>query len=163
RPYTNRPLQTRLFAVPFDVAERTQVYFRVRTHNAINVRADVWQPAAFSAYQTRDDYYPGIYLCILLVSVIHYAIVVLRPPDVPMAAYAGYVASIFLFHLGTNGYLPVLLSSQGGWVTDVLPRLGWLGGGVAIVLMWDSLLNLKRHYPRIHGLYWFTVWLHLGL
>ncbi|MDX3894733.1 sensor histidine kinase [Pusillimonas sp.] len=163
RPYENRPLQTRLFAVPFDVAESAHIYFRVRTNNAINVQAEIWQPAAFSAHQTRDNFYRGLYFGILLISVILYALLGARLRDVPMAAYAGYVASLILFHLGTNGYLPVLLSSHGAWLTDALPRIGWLGGAASIVLMWDSLLGLKRHYPRIHGLYWFTLWLNLGL
>ncbi len=163
QPYDNRPLKTRLFAVPFDVFDSTYLYLRVRTNNAINVQAEIWQPAAFSAHQTRDNFYRGLYFGILLIAVILYAILGTRLRDVPMAAYAGYVASLILFHLGTNGYFPVLLSSHGAWLTDALPRLGWLGGAVSIVLMWDRLLELKHHYPRIHQLYWFTLWLNFGL
>ncbi|NYT68523.1 sensor histidine kinase [Pusillimonas noertemannii] len=163
RPYQNRPLQTRLFAVPVDVRESTQVYIRVRTHNAINVQAQLWQPSAFSAHQTRDNFYRGVYFGVLLLTVILYLILGVRLRDVPMAAYAGYVASLLLFHLGTNGYLPVLLDGRGAWMVDALSRVGWLGGAVSIVLMWDRLLNLKRHYPVIHRLYWFTLYLNLGL
>jgi len=163
RPYENRPLQTRLFAVPFEVPESAYVYFRLRTNNAINVQAEIWQPAAFSAHQTRDNFYRGLYFGVLLLTVILYVILGLRLRDVPMAAYAGYVASLILFHLGTNGYLPVLLGGQSAWLVDALSRVGWLGGAVSIVLMWDRLLDLKQHYPRIHRLYWFTLSLNLGL
>ncbi|WP_322997143.1 sensor histidine kinase [Castellaniella sp.] len=163
RPFEDRPLQTRLFAVPFDAGAATQLYLRVRSHNAINVQADLWQPAAFSAHQTRDNFYRGLYFGILLLSVVLYAILGIRLRDVPMAAYAGYVASLLLFHLGTNGYLPVLFSRDGDWLADILPRIGWLGGAVSIVLMWDYLLDLRQRYPRIHRLYWFTLLLNLGL
>src|SRR5690606_18806231 len=112
---------------------------------------------------TQDNFYRGLYFGILLISVVLYAILGARLRDVPMAAYAGYVASLLLFHLGSNGYFPVLLSSHGAWLSDALPRVGWLGGAISIVLMWDKLLNLKRHYPRIHRLYWFTIWFNLAL
>lgn len=163
RPYEKRPLQTRLFAVPFDAFDGAQIYMRVRSNNAINVHADIWQPAAFSAHQTRDNFYRGLYFGILLISVFLYAILGARLRDMPMAAYAGYLASLVLFHLGTNGYLPILLGGYAAWLTDTLPRIGWLGGAVAIVLMWDKLLDLKRHYPFIHRLYLFTLLLNLAL
>ncbi|MFT0534370.1 7TM-DISM domain-containing protein [Castellaniella hirudinis] len=163
RPFDQRPLQTRLFAVPFDAGPATWLYLRVRTHNAINVQASLWQPAAFSAHQTRDNFYRGLYFGIMLLTMVLYAILGLRLRDIPMAAYAGYVASLVLFHLGTNGYLPVLFSRHGDWLADALPRLGWLGGAVSIVLMWDYLLGLRQHYPRIHRLYWATLALNLCL
>jgi signal transduction histidine kinase len=163
RPYENRPLQTRLFAVPFDAFADTQIYFRVRTSNAINVHAEIWQPGAFVANETQVNFYRGLYFGILLIAVLLYAILGARLHDISMAAYAGYVASQALFNLGTNGYLPVLLASHGPWFTDALPRIGWLGGAMAIVLMWDSLLDLKRNYPRIHRLYQFTILLNLAL
>jgi signal transduction histidine kinase len=87
----------------------------------------------------------------------------MRLRDVVMIAYAGYIASQMLFNLGTNGYLPVLLTFHSGWLTDALPRIGWLGGAASIVLMWNKLLDLKQAHPRIHRLYLFTVILNLGL
>lgn len=163
RPYDDRPLQTRLFAVPFDVSEHTTVYFRVHTHNAILIMAELWQPGAFVANETEVNFYRGAYFGILLIAVLLYAILGARLRDVTMAAYAGYVAAQTLFHLGTNGYLPVLLSANAAWLTDALPRIGWLGGAISIVLMWDRLLDLHRHFPRVHRLYQFTILLNLCL
>ncbi|OMG52468.1 hypothetical protein BJN45_14320 [Azonexus hydrophilus] len=163
RPYDERPLQTRLFAVPFELAEHTTIYFRVRTTNAILVMAELWQPSAFVANETEVNFHRGIYFGILLVAILLYAILGARLHDVTMAAYAGYVASQTLFHLGTNGYLPVLFSSHLPWFTDALPRIGWLGGAISIVLMWDRLLNLRTHFPHIHRLYQFTIFLNLAL
>lgn len=163
RPYENRPLQTRLFAVPIDVAEHTDVYFRVRTNNAINVNAAMWQPGAFVADETRGNFYRGLYFGILLIAMALYAILGAWMRDAPMAAYAGYIASLVLLHLGATGYLPVLIASDAAWFADALPRIGWLGGAISIVLMWDYLLELKRHHPRIHRLYQFTVLLNLAL
>lgn len=163
RPYSNRPLGTRLFALPVDTFPGMQVYFRVRTNNAINVHAELSQPDVFTGDETRGNFLQGLYFGILLIAAALYAILGARLRDAVMAAYAGYVASQLLFHLGATGYLPVLLAGQSAWLMDGLPRIGWLGGAISIVLMWDQLLDLKRERPRIHLLYLFTVALHLAL
>lgn len=163
RPYDNRPLRTRQFALATEVFAGMQVFLRVRSTNALNVHAELWQVEAFTAHETRDNFYRGGYFGILLIVVAFYAILGARLRDVVMAAYAVYVASQLLFHLGTNGYLPVLLGANAAWYTDALPRIGWLGGAASIVLMWDRLLALKRSHPRIHRLFMGTVALHLAL
>jgi two-component system, sensor histidine kinase LadS len=163
RPYSNRPLGTRLFALPVDTFPGMHVYFRVRTNNAINVHAELSQPNVFTGDETRGNFLQGLYFGILMIAVVLYAILGARLRDAVMAAYAGYIASQLLFHLGATGYLPVLLAGQSAWLMDGLPRIGWLGGAISIVLMWDQLLDLKRHRPLIHRLYLFTVALHLAL
>jgi signal transduction histidine kinase len=163
RPYDERPLQSRQFAVPIDVLGPIDIYFRVHTANAINVNAEVWRPDAFVGAETRDNFYFGLYFGILLIAVALYAFLGGWLRDAAMAAYAGYIASIALMNLGTTGYLPVLLASNAAWATDALPRIGWLGGAVSIVVMWDRLLHLERNHPRIHRLYQFTVLLNLAL
>lgn len=163
RPYEARPVQTRLFAVPVDVADRTSIYVRVHTANAINVNAEIWQPGAFVANETRTNFHLGLYFGILLIAVVLYAILGAWLRDTVMAAYAGYIASMALMSIGVYGYLPVLVESNAAWVTDALPRIGWLGGAISIVLMWDRLLDLKRHHPRVHRLYLFTIVLNLAL
>lgn len=163
RPYDERPLQSRQFAVPIDMQGPIDIYFRVHTANAINVNAEVWRPDAFVGAETRDNFYFGLYFGILLIAVALYAFIGGWLRDAAMAAYAGYIASIALMNLGTTGYLPVLLASNAAWATDALPRIGWLGGAVSIVLMWDRLLHLERNHPRIHRLYQLTVLLNLAL
>ncbi len=168
RPYTERPLQTREFAIPLDLAAATastptDIYFRVKTNNAINVQATVWQVAAFSSNETQANFYRGLYFGILLIAIVLYAILGARLRDAPMAAYAAYLASQTLLHLGSTGYLPVLLAADAPWAADALPRIGWLGSAMSIVLMWDKLLDLKRTHPRIHWLYLGTVILNVAL
>jgi len=163
RPFTERPLRTRDFAVPLAASDTTDIYFRVRTNNAINVHADIWQAAAFSGEETQANFYRGLYFGILLVAVVLYAMLGARLRDATMAAYAGYLASQTLLHLGSSGYLPVLLPPDTPWFTDALPRIGWLGSAMSIVLMWDRLLQLKGPHPRIHRLYQATVWFNLAL
>lgn len=163
RSYESRPLRTRLFALPIEVFSGAQVYFCVRTTNAISIHAALWQPGAFTAHETRSNFYRGLYFGILLIAVAFYIILGMRLRDVVMIAYAGYMTSQMLFNLGTNGYLPVLLTFHSGWLTDALPRIGWLGGAASIVLMWDRLLDLEQTHPRIHRLFLFTVILNLGL
>lgn len=165
RPFTDRPLQTREFAIPLEVAAGapTNVYVRVRTKNAVNVHADIWQVAAFSAEETQANFYRGLYFGVLLIAVVLYVILGARLRDAPMAAYAAYLASQTLLHLGTMGYLPVLLPANAPWFTDALPRLGWLGSAMFIVIMWDRLLELKREHRWIHRLYMATVALNIAL
>lgn len=153
RPYQDRPIRTRLFALATDIFPGMQLYFRVRTTNAINVHATLWQVNAYTANETRSNFYRGGYFGILLIVVAFYLILGARLRDSVMLSYAGYVASQLLFHLGTNGYLPVLLEEDTQWFTDALPRIGWLGGSVCIVLMWDGLLGLKLRHPRAHRLF----------
>lgn len=157
QPYENRPLRTRLFAMPVDIFFGTQVFLRVRTTNALNVHATLWQVNAFTAHETRDNFYRGSYFGILLIVVVFYFIFGLRSMDVVLLAYAGYIASQLLFHLGTNGYLPVLAGTDGTWATDALPRIGWLGGAACIALMWDKLLALKQSYIWWHRFYLFGI------
>lgn len=153
QPYENRPLRTRLFALPIDVFSGMQVFLRVNTSNALNVHATLWQVNAFTAHETRDNFYRGSYFGILLIVVVFYCIFGLRSADMVLLAYAGYIAAQLLFHLGTNGYLPVLLGTGGAWATDALPRMGWLGGAACIALMWDRLLLLKQTHRWLHIFY----------
>jgi len=163
RPYSARPLQTRLFSVSVDMIAFTTVYLRVQTNNAINVNAEIWQPKAFFAHETRSNFFRGAYFGILFIAAALYAILGLWSGDIVLGAYAGYVASQALFHMGTNGYLPIMFASDAPWLTDVLPRLGWVGGAVSILLMWDRLLELKQDYPRIHLLFLSTVYLFVAM
>jgi signal transduction histidine kinase len=162
RTYQNRPL-TRLSVLPLDTFPGMHLYFRVRTTNAINVHAELLPAEAFTSDETRTNFFHGLYFGVLLIAVALYAILGARLRDAVMAAYAGYVASQLLFHLGATGYLPMLLAGQSAWLMDALPRVGWLGAAAFIVLMWDRLLQLKLTHPRIHRLYMFTVVLNLAL
>lgn len=157
RSYEGRPLGTRLFSIPMDVFVGTQIYLRVSTTNALNVHANLWQVNAFTTHETRDNFYRGGYFGILLIVVVLYLIFGLRAADSVLLAYAGYISAQLLFHLGTNGYLPVLLGEDSAWATDALPRIGWLGGAACIALMWDKLLELKNTLPRLHIFYLWNI------
>lgn len=162
RSYKDRPI-TRLSALPLDTFPGMQIYFRVRTTNAVSVYADLMPENIFIGVESRTNFLNGLYFGILLIAVLLYVILGLRLQDVVMVTYAGYVASQLLFHLGATGYLPVLLAGQSDWLVDALPRIGWLGAAAFIALMWDRLLQLKSTYPKIHRLYMFTVALNLFL
>lgn len=162
RSYEGRPL-TRLSVLPLDTFPGMHLYWRVRTTNALSVYAELLPAEDFTSGETRANFFHGLYFGILLIAVALYAILGARLRDAVMAAYAGYVASQLLFHLGATGYLPVLLAGRSAWLMDALPRIGWLGAAACIALMWDRLLQLKAAHPRIHRLYLFTVALNLML
>jgi signal transduction histidine kinase len=163
RPYANRPLHTRLFAVPVEVSASTGVYLRIKSTSSITVRAEVWQPAGFIAAQTRDNLYRGLYFGCLMIVAVFYAMLATWLRDPIMGAYAGYVASLVLMHLGLNGYLPVLFVADGTWVNDALVRIGFLAGTALLMVMWDQLLDLERNFPRIHRLYRLVIYVHVLL
>lgn len=163
RPYEARPLQTRLFAIPIDVPAATAVYVRVHTTSSVTVNAEVWRPQAFVAYETRSNLYHGIYFGTLLIVTVFYVMLGAWLGDSIMAAYAGYVASLVLMHLGLNGYLPVLFASDIPWLNDALARIGFLAGTAFFVLMWDRLLELRRIFPRIHRLYQLIGWANVAM
>lgn len=162
RSYEGRPL-TRLSVLPLDTFPGMHLYWRVRTTNALSVYAELLPAEDFTSGETRANFFHGLYFGILLIAVALYAILGARLRDAVMAAYAGYVASQLLFHLGATGYLPVLLAGRSAWLMDALPRIGWLGAAACIALMWDRLLQLQAAHPRIHRLYLFTVALNLML
>lgn len=162
RIYQNHSL-VRLSVLSLDIFPGMRLYFRVRTTNALIVYAELLHPEAFTSDEARINFFHGLYFGILLIAVALYAMLGARLRDTVMTAYAGYVASQLLFHLGATGYLPMLLAGQPVWIMDALPRVGWLGAAAFIALMWDRLLQLKLTHPRIHRLYMFTVALNLAL
>lgn len=154
---------SRLFLLPVDTFPGMQLFFRVRTTNAINIYTEILPIEAFIKNETRANFFQGIYFGILLIAMMLYTILGVRLHDTIMTAYAGYIAAQILFHLGATGYLSVLLVEQTAWLIDALPRIGWLSAAIFIVLMWDRLLQLKQTYPIIHRLYLFTIALNLCL
>lgn len=163
RPYEARPLQTRLFAVPIDVAGPTSVYMRVHTTSSVTVNAEVWQPHAFIADETLSNLYRGTYFGTLLIVTMFYLMLGAWLRDTIMANYAGYVASLVLMHLGLNGYLSALIASDISWLSDALARVGYLAGTALFLLMWDRLLELRRDFPRVHRLYQIIVWFNIAV
>lgn len=55
RTYEGRSL-TRLSALPLDIFPGMNLYFRVRTTNAINVYAEMWPAEAFTSDETRTNF-----------------------------------------------------------------------------------------------------------
>src|SRR5262249_17924818 len=50
--------------------------------------------------------------------------------------------------------------SHQSWFSDALPRIGWLGGAIFIALMWDKLLDFRRHFSRTRRLFLFPIFFH---
>lgn len=160
RSVEEHPLPGSPFVVPVDIDGPMDVYLRVHSTNALVVHADMWRPGAFAGEEGRTMVYAGLHSGVLLIAAAFYGILGGWVRDRIMATYAGYVLSQALL---IHGDLLGLFNSQAPWIDDVLSRLGWLGGSVFIVLMWDKLLDLKRTRPRIHSLYMFTILLDFAL
>ena len=153
--YEKRPLQSRLFALRVDLPDTkpVEVYVRVHTKTAINFNAEVWQPDAFIANETRINLYNGMYFGVLGIIILLFVILGAWLRDVGMLAYAGYVATLLLLFLAINGYTAVVFNPASSWITDVVLGGGVIGGLAIAPFMCVRLLDLKRHFPRISYLY----------
>lgn len=153
--YEKRPLQTRMFALHLDLPDTKpiEVYVRVHSITAINFNAEVWQPDAFIADETRINFYHGMYFGVLGIIVVLFVLLGVWLRDSGMLAYAGYVASLISLYLGINGYTAVAFAPASTWVIDMVVGMGIVGGLAVYNFMWARLLNLKYHFPRIRYLY----------
>jgi len=153
RPYADRPIKSRLFAVPITIEKPTTVYLRVHSISAINITASVWQPDAFIAAEARTNLYQGVYFGILLIVVVFYLIWGFWLRDIVVASYATYVASLIPLYLGLNGYLPVAFPQPAPWLGDAILGASVLAAIAILPVMWERMLDLRQHFPRIRRLY----------
>ena len=153
--YVERPLQTQMFALHLDLTDSkpVKVYVRVHSITATVFNAEVWQPDAFIADETRINFYQGIYFGVLGIIIVVFVLLGVWLRDIGMLAYAGYVVTLFLLFFGRYGYTAVVFAPASPWITDTI-----LGGGVTgqlsmLTFMLAQLLDLKRHFPRFRYLY----------
>lgn len=137
-------------ALPIEISEHTEIYFRVRTTGAVIVNAELWQPNAYARNENQTSLFVGLHLGILLIAMALYLILGAWLRDAAMATYAGFIAAqILLIH-------EVVWQSLAGfstWLGEVLPHLGWVCGYVFSVMMWERILEVRRNFPRVRRLY----------
>lgn len=153
--FSERPLQTRLHAFPLTLTDErpVRIYLRIESVSAIALSGTVWTPAAFLAGETRSLLLHGFFFGVLGLIVVLFFALAVALGDGALAAYAGYVATLFLYYLGANGIAAVWLPDLPGWAFNLMTGGSGLAGAAMAMVMWDRMLNLRASFPRISRAY----------
>ncbi|MBP2300034.1 sensor histidine kinase [Azospirillum picis] len=154
-PRSERPMNTRMHALPLSLPEGEPVslYLRVDSVSAIRLSARLWSPVAYAGHQTTDLLFQGLFFGVLGVLSLGYFALGLLLRDEALLAYTSYVATVFTYYLFANGIAGVLLPDLPGWVMNMaVGGSGFLGFSAAL-LMWVYILDLRTHAPLLRRCY----------
>lgn len=154
-PFSQRPMKTRLHALPLSLPEGQPVslYLRVDSISAIRLSARMWTPAAYVGHQTPDLLFQGLFLGVLGILTLGYVALGLLLRDGALLAYTGYVATVFFYYLFANGTAAALLPDMSGWFINMMVgSSGFLGFAVGLI-MWVYILDLRSRAPWLRRCY----------
>ena len=154
-PFSQRPMKTRLHALPLTLPEGQPVslYLRVDSISGIRLSARMWTPAAYAAHQTPDLLFQGLFLGVLGILTLGYVALGLLLRDGALLAYTGYVATVCCYYLFASGVAAVLLPDMPGWAINMMVGgSGFLGFAVGL-LMWVYILDLRSRAPWLRRCY----------
>ena len=154
-PFSQRPMRTRLHALPLSLPEGQPVslYLRVDSISAIRLSARMWTPAAYVGHQTPDLLFQGLFLGVLGILTLGYVALGLLLRDGALLAYTGYVATVFFYYLFANGTAAALLPDMSGWFINMMVgSSGFLGFAVGLI-MWVYILDLRSRAPWLRRCY----------
>ncbi len=154
-PFSQRPMKTRLHALPLSLPEGKPVslYLRVDSVSAIRLSARVWAPAAYIGHQTTDLLFQGLFLGVLGILVLGYVALGLLLRDGALLAYTGYVATVFCYYLFANGIAATLLPDLPGWFMNMMVGSSGFLGFAAALIMWVYILDLRTWAPWLRRCY----------
>lgn len=154
-PFSQRPMKTRLHALPLTLPEGKPVslYLRVDSVSAIRLSARVWTPAAYIGHQTTDLLFQGLFLGVLGILVLGYVALGLLLRDGALLAYTGYVATVFCYYLFANGIAATLLPDLPGWFMNMMVGSSGFLGFAAALIMWVYILDLRTRAPWLRRCY----------
>lgn len=154
-PFSQRPMKTRLHALPLTLPEGKPVslYLRVDSVSAIRLSARVWSPSAYIGHQTTDLLFQGLFLGVLGILVLGYVALGLLLRDGALLAYTGYVATVFCYYLFANGIAATLLPDLPGWFMNMMVGSSGFLGFAAALIMWVYILDLRTWAPWLRRCY----------
>lgn len=154
-PFSQRPMKTRLHAVPLTLPEGRPVslYLRVDSISAIRLSARMWTPAAYADHQTPDLLFQGLFLGVLGILTLGYVALGLLLRDGALLAYTGYVATVFCYYLFANGIAVALLPDMPGWAINMMVGSSGFLGFAAALIMWVYILDLRSRAPWLRRCY----------
>ncbi|EME70260.1 putative sensor histidine kinase [Paramagnetospirillum caucaseum] len=158
RSIPNRELDTasRLHVARLILPEGQPVTVHLRLSSRHKIRmeeAALWRPAALVHEEARRSAVYGLHMGTLLVLAVVSGLFGAWLRDGPMLAYTLYVATILCRGLVHTGIAPLIFSAAGRDTNYLLSGIGLVGGGAALLLLWDRILDLRRTAPGLHRLF----------
>ncbi|WP_247894346.1 sensor histidine kinase [Azospirillum sp. B510] len=162
-PFSQRPLKTRLHSSMLALPEGKPVslYLRIDSVSSITLRAAIYAPSAYAGFQLPNLLFQGLFFGVLGVLILGYVALGVLLRDGALLAFTGYVASVFTFYLFSTGVASVLLPDIPGWLQNLVVGSSAFLGVAASASMWDRILNLRVHHPRLHRIYAGIRWMAL--
>lgn len=155
-PNAEVEIPARLHAARLILPEGRAVTLHLRLSSLHKLRVEdaaLWRPAALVGAEARRAAVSGAHVGALTVAALVAALFGLWLRDGAMAAYALYIFTILCRTLVHAGLAPLIFSGAGREVNYLLSGIGLMGGGAALLLLWDRILDLGRSSPRLHRLF----------
>jgi len=165
RPFADRPLKHRAFALPLIIpsAKQLTLYLRVQSEGSIQVPMTLWNDTAFHEQDEVETALIGIYFGIIMVMMLYNLFLYLKVYEPAYIYYVMYVLMFGLFVAGLSGWGYMFLWPQ---------RVDFQQYGLAIFIVFGSIfvcrfthyfLDLPNTAPRIGKLLVASVYILLVL
>lgn len=151
-PFSDRPVNHRLFLVPLSLhqEEVVTVYVRAKSSSSVQVPIII---SEFSAYQEKDTgttLIHGLYLGGMLIISIYNLLIFVALRDKSYLYYVAYVTSMMMFLASLNGWSFQYLWPESTWWNDT-SILVFLNGVVLFGLLFAThFLGLKEFGPKFN-------------
>ena len=163
-----RPLPGRLHAMALAVPEAgagtaVRLWIRVSSASALNVSAELWRPDAFLAQETQTVGAWGAVLGLLALAALTHLLFGLWLRDAIMLAFAAFIGTLLMLHLGTSGMALLLVARPPSWYSDLIVGCGSFGSAAVASIGTMLVLDVRRLWPRLRWLYLGSAFLLLAL
>ena len=154
RPVASRPIQSRNFAFPVDVAPAHEltVVFRIALKDGVFdvVPLLLWKVPEFWGQQGGEQILLGLYLGAILALSAYHLLLFLSSRDRQFLRYALFLAALALWYVGYAGYGYLYLWKEFPWINNLLgfvvPSLIFLLSTAFV----SNFLETRQRTPRIH-------------
>lgn len=160
-PFEQRPVQHRLFLVPFTMAPQSQkiVYIRLNSSSSIQAPITIWNPENYHEADVLTGLVHGVYIGGMLIIGIYNLLIFIALRDKIYLFYVAYVFSMLLFLSSLNGWAFHYLWPQSTQWND-LAILIFLNSVVLFTVTFaERFLALKKlgHTFRIQTNIWVVI------
>ncbi|MFE8071740.1 diguanylate cyclase [Marinobacteraceae bacterium S3BR75-40.1] len=148
-PFSERPLNHRLFVIPLEFApqETKTLFFQVKTGSSMQLPMTLWEPEALHEHTADTNLAQGIYYGFLGVMALYNLFLYLAIRERRFLYYVAFIVSFIVFQLSISGYAYQYL-----WPGHPLLNEKALAVALGLVLLFLSLfvrefLELARSRP----------------
>lgn len=161
RPFSQRPIEARDFAIPVSLpasSERTilmRMAMRTGIFDAVPLR--LWTPSAFAHAEKRDDLILGLYFGAAFALMLYNLLLFLSIRDRSFLYYSLYLFAFALWMFGFSGYGMMALWRDHGWINDQMNLVLVAIAHVPATLFVTHYLDVRDRLPWLYrGLWWLT-------